>query len=515
MMSTNPYEITKAVTDPSKFFGRWDLVKRFVDGLTASQQSSYAVYGGRRAGKTSLMRMVQNRLQQRLTADERPIVVPLFMDMELDPPTSPANFFERLLNRLAKWESDMMGSINDLAVIDPNSPALSFAEAFKEHYRRVEPELGGVKLAILVDESEKLHRPSWSRELESNLRGLLSNVSGVSGNIGLIMTGSTNFYQDMAAKQDGSPLRNILEEEVMLPPCSEGGVRELIEKPSGGVLSSNVVNAVLQLAGGHLFLVQYLMRELWKNGLENATVDSAFEVALDFSAKRRDYESWLTAIGGQGEKVYALLTSQKEPLSRDEISKQTGMDRLSTREALDTLVFHNIIDSKDRKYFCRGEMFRSWYTGSGITLGKKSTELFISYSHRDEDYCDRLKTHLSNLRRQGIVDAWHDRKIVPGEEWASKIDQHINSAKIILLLISADFMASDYCWEIEVARAMERHQAGEATVIPIILRPTDWNGAPFSKLQALPKNAQPITEWDNEDRALLDIVNGIRAAISE
>jgi internalin A len=103
---------------------------------------------------------------------------------------------------------------------------------------------------------------------------------------------------------------------------------------------------------------------------------------------------------------------------------------------------------------------------------------------------------------------------VPGEEWASKIDEHINSAKIILLLISSDFISSDYCWEIEIARAMERHEAGEATVIPVILRPTDWKGTPFSKLQALPKNAQPITEWDNEDRALLDVVNGIRTAIS-
>lgn len=512
-MGTNPYEITKAVTDPHRFFGRWDLVRRLVDGLTAPQQSSYAVYGGRRTGKTSLMRMVQNRLQQRLTADERPIVVPLFMDMELDPPTSPANFFERLLNRLAKWESDALGTIETLPVIDANSPALSFAEAFKEYYRRVEPELGGVKLAILVDESEKLHRPSWSRELEANLRGLLSNVSGVSGNIGVVMTGSTNFYKDMAAKQDGSPLRNILEEEVMLPPCPEGGVRELIEKPIEGALPENIVNSVMQLAGGHLFLVQYLMRELWKSGLENATVDLVDEIALDFSLKRRDYESWLTAIGEQGEKVYAFLAGQKTPLGRDEISKATEMDRLNTREALDTLTFHNLVDSKERKYFCRGEMFRTWYMGSGATNGKKPIELFISYSHRDEEYCNRLKTHLSNLRRQHIIDDWHDRKIVPGEEWASKIDEHINSAKIILLLISSDFISSDYCWEIEVARAMERHEAGEATVIPIILRPTDWNGTPFSKLQALPKNAQPITEWDNEDRALLDVVNGIRAAL--
>jgi hypothetical protein len=144
---------------------------------------------------------------------------------------------------------------------------------------------------------------------------------------------------------------------------------------------------------------------------------------------------------------------------------------------------------------------------------KKPIELFISYSHRDERYCNKLKAHLSNLRRQGIIDDWHDRKIIPGQEWATKIDGHINSAKIILLLISADFVASDYCWEIEVARAMERHEAGEATVIPIIIRPTDWTGTPFSKLQALPQNAKPITIWPDQDSAFLDVVTGIRAAI--
>jgi hypothetical protein len=435
------------------------------------------------------------------------------MDMELDPPTSPANFFERLLNRLGKWESDLLGSTKSLPTIDANSPALSFANAFKEHYSRVEPELGGVKLAILVDESEKFHRPSWSRELEANLRGLLSNVSGVSGNIGIVMTGSTSFYRDMSAKQDGSPLRNILEEEVMLPPCPERGVRELVERPVETSLPERVVASVMKLAGGHLFLVQYLMRELWKSGIEHATEGLVHEIALDFSLKRRDYESWLSAIGEQAEKVYAFLAGQKMPVTREVISQATRLDRLTTRESIDALLFHNLIDSSERKYYCRGEMFRAWYVGDGTASRKKTVELFISYSHRDEDLFNRLKAHLANLRRHGVIDDWHDRKIMPGEDWSRQIDEHINSAKIILLLISADFIASDYCWEVEVSRAMERQAAGEAIVIPVILRPTDWHQTPFSKLQALPKNAQPITEWDNEDRALLDVVNGIRSVI--
>jgi len=514
-MGTNPYEITKAVTNPKKFYGRWDIIDKLVEGLTAPQQSSYAVYGGRRTGKTSLMRMIQYRLDERLTADERPVVVPLFMDMELDPPTSPANFFERLLNRLIKWQSGVTGMIEELPEISHDSPALSFAESFKELYRRVEPELGGVKLAILVDESEKFHRPEWSRDLESNLRGLLSNVRGVSGNIGMIMTGSVSFYKDMAAKHDGSPLRNVLEEELMLPACPEEGVRELIEKPTEGMLPKPVVDGVAQLAGGHLFLVQYLMRELWKAGLEDVNLDLLQEIALDFTSKRRDFESWLTSIGEQGEQIYGFLAQQNKAFSRQEIGQEIGLDRLETREALDALIFHNLVSCQNRKFFYRGEMFRSWYLGSGTPSDEQPVELFISYSHRDEELCDKLKAHLANLRRRKVIDDWHDRKIVPGEEWAKKIDDHINSARVILLLISADFMASDYCSDIEVKRAMERHEAGEAVVIPVILRPTHWEGAPFSKLQALPKNATSVTEWKNEDSAFLNIVEGITAAVEK
>ncbi|MCG8362368.1 MAG: toll/interleukin-1 receptor domain-containing protein [Pseudanabaenales cyanobacterium] len=144
-----------------------------------------------------------------------------------------------------------------------------------------------------------------------------------------------------------------------------------------------------------------------------------------------------------------------------------------------------------------------------------SVEVFFSYAHKDEDLRDELAKHLSILKRQGVITAWYDRDIDAGREWAKEIDQHLNSAQIILLLISPDFMALDYCYDIELERAMKRHEAGEARVIPIILRPVDWSGAAFSKLQALPKNAQPITDWTSRDQAFMDAARGIRVAIEE
>lgn len=139
--------------------------------------------------------------------------------------------------------------------------------------------------------------------------------------------------------------------------------------------------------------------------------------------------------------------------------------------------------------------------------------IFFSYSHKDEELRDELAKHLSILERNGIIAGWHDRRIVPGEEWANEIDEWMDTAQVILLLISSDFIASDYCWNIEVKRAMERHETGEAIVIPIILRPVSWENAPFGRLQALPKNAQPVTVWNSQDQAFLNISQGIEAVV--
>jgi protein involved in polysaccharide export with SLBB domain len=136
--------------------------------------------------------------------------------------------------------------------------------------------------------------------------------------------------------------------------------------------------------------------------------------------------------------------------------------------------------------------------------------LFYSYSHRDEALRKKLETHLSLLKDEWIIRDWHDRRIEAGTEWDGIINENLDQAGIILLLVSADFLASRYCRDVEVARAMEHHEAGTARVIPIILRPVDWHSAPFGKLQALPKDGKPITEWRNRDRAFADVALGIR-----
>lgn len=140
-------------------------------------------------------------------------------------------------------------------------------------------------------------------------------------------------------------------------------------------------------------------------------------------------------------------------------------------------------------------------------------KLFLSYSHQDEDLKNKLATHLAPLRRSGKIAVWQDRQILPGTEWDAAIKAELAEADIILLLVSPDFIASDYIWLHEIAEAMERHERREATVVPIIVRPCEWNEMPFAKVQALPRNAKPVTTYANQDEAWLEVVQGIRRLV--
>ena len=145
----------------------------------------------------------------------------------------------------------------------------------------------------------------------------------------------------------------------------------------------------------------------------------------------------------------------------------------------------------------------------------KPIEIFISYAQRDERLLQELVKHLANLKRQGVITAWHGRMIDPGKMWQKEIDEHLETAQMFLLLISADFMDSGYCEDIECKRAIERYHAGEARVIPVILSPADMYGSPIAELQALPAGARPIVLWRPQALAFLNVAQGIREAVKE
>lgn len=139
--------------------------------------------------------------------------------------------------------------------------------------------------------------------------------------------------------------------------------------------------------------------------------------------------------------------------------------------------------------------------------------VFFSYAHDDEQYRDQLEKHLSTLKHQGLIESWHDRRLLAGTDFADAIDQELERADVILLLISASFLASRYCYGIEMTRAMERHTAGAARVIPVIVRTCDWQHGPLAGLLAAPRDGKPIVAWSNYDEAYTDVARQVREVI--
>jgi hypothetical protein len=140
---------------------------------------------------------------------------------------------------------------------------------------------------------------------------------------------------------------------------------------------------------------------------------------------------------------------------------------------------------------------------------------FVSYAHRDERYRRQMDIALAQLSRNMLISVWHDKMILPGQEWEQEIDENLERADIVLLLVSPDFLASDYAYGSEMLRALKRQRAGEAIVVPIIVRPSEWQYSPLGSLQALPSQGRPVSTWPNRDQAWLNIAQGLRRLISQ
>jgi TIR domain len=144
-----------------------------------------------------------------------------------------------------------------------------------------------------------------------------------------------------------------------------------------------------------------------------------------------------------------------------------------------------------------------------------AVEVFCSYAHEDEDYCKQLKTHVSVLKRQGLISLWYDQQILPGSYRERAIDAHLETASIIVLLVSSDFIASDYCYDREMKRALARHEVNEARVIPIVVRPCEWQSLPLGSLQVLPSDGKPISMWASIDEAWVQVAAGLRHVVED
>lgn len=201
------------------------------------------------------------------------------------------------------------------------------------------------------------------------------------------------------------------------------------------------------------------------------------------------------------------LTNEQTPL----ITNQTLRDALGWEEAKYKQMKRQLLDEEQI-------ISGSGYGGRvGLSYGEEVSpvKIFISYSHADEVLKDLFVKHLNPLIRMGLVTEWNDRKILAGDKWDKNISDNLESSKIIILLVSIDFISSKYCYDIELERALELHEEGNAVVLPVILRSCMWQHMPFAKYQALPKDGKAVNSWPDVDEAFASVADGIKRTVDE
>jgi len=367
-MSRNPYNFNDPVRDPKMFYGRGALLREIVDNFCAPNPHSYTLVGGRRFGKTSLLRAIERRLLARLADGEEPRVTPLYIDLNYEMIKSRGAFFACVIRRLRAIMRSALPQVPlDGEYLDQlqsqmqteNTVLPLFERAFVYMRSAAFPEVGALQVVLLIDESERILQHTWAPELHSNLRALLSNRPKVQDHLGIKMAGSSDFYAKIS--EEGSPLRNILLKR-LLPPLSEEETRVLIDEPTDGIVPAEVADEVVRQTGGHPFLTQYLMHYLWNSGLTGADVELVREVADNFGYERDDFEDWCSDIGPVGEQVYALLCQRDDWIRRSGTFRAIPGNRMVLKKALEALSYHGLI-RQDRQlgFSVSCGMFRAWF----------------------------------------------------------------------------------------------------------------------------------------------------------
>ncbi|HRK81991.1 MAG TPA: TIR domain-containing protein [Saprospiraceae bacterium] len=502
----NPYNNGGVIRKDSGFYNRNELLA----DCSTLDSGAYYLKGNRRIGKSSYLRS----LERIMTAN--PDVLPVYFSLEGANNTEEIHrfFLEALQNacrhkKLPRYEAPE-----------------GFIEALSASVRHFNDQ--GMHYLLFIDEAENLMKlPGETLTLLH--RELINMHDGLT----VILSGTNRLQQLYQKTQDGVIFLGNFQTRVI--GCfSKEDAKALIRqtKNEGGEVkvSEEVIEQILQYAGTHPFLIQKLCHSLFQYGAlrevkpeEDLILDAQLSSFFDIDFEQLDEEH----------QQVLLQFRWDEGLSADKIKGTPNINM--TRAILRELEQLGFLRSENGVYWVGNYFLGLWlgersslqdtipneYTQPDSTLPSdknptlmQKLNVFISYSHKDEDFKEALDTHLTMLKRSDKIAAWNDRAILPGTEWDAEIKHQLEEAHIILLLVSANFIASQYIWKHELARAMERHEQREASIIPIFIKDCDWEGAPFDKLQGLPKDAKPVGKADN-DTAWLEVAKGIKAVVTK
>lgn len=545
---------------PSHFVGRRRELARILDRLTHHGQST-AVIGEPRTGKTSLLDYLASpEARDALRRGDREHILVSYID---------SHALDRAFDDAAFWEHALEPLDDPNSPLPADSPVHAALQACREggyQTRRIKSLLralnvASVRIALLIDEFDYLVRHCVA-DPRAFFGGLRSITTLSRGALALVLASrrSLAFLDDVAqgAGYSGSPYFNFVAEEV-LGPLERDEVDQILARAAGR-FSSEDHHLIHELAAGHPYLVQLTADVLFRAYDDGEHDPAARRTAAAARALREASrvlaDTWRQWSPSQRFLVAAAAASAHvaPPASLVDPSRFLGeIDSLCAQGFLVTDGASFAVKPGLLRAFCLGELrakirsldLRSdWIEQGGpdLPLAESETQpwidalrsamtgaptvpvtrlaptrrlkVFFSYAHEDSRHRDRLDEHLAALKYEGAIETWHDQRIAAGADWRATLCGALQEADVIVLLVSAAFLASDFCVDVQMEGAIVRHNAGTAKVIPIPLRPVDWGSMPFAGLEPLPRSGGAITQWENQDQAWKEVADGIRQIVA-
>lgn len=488
MSNPNPYVNGGVIWNDAQFYDRKQLIEEL---LSSPNSSTYYIKGNRRIGKTSLLRSIERQLLAKTNC------LPIYLN--LDGAISNydiGNYFKRELKKVTQHLSNPAPSFSeDVDFIEALISWIQYGVQHKLH------------CFLLLDEAEQLLHLS-----DNDLAKLHRELVNTHDNLSVIMT-ATGRLQELFQRQMGSVnfLDNFTTKHIGCLP--EEYARNLVcqimlEEQHRPIVKEKILLDIIRYAGHHPFLLQRLCYQLCKNGIlrkineTDLAIDKELDhfLNVDFDHLDEDQQKIL------------LQFNWEIPLTRNEIK---GPSQHSIQSALIELEKLGFLKANQQQYSLSNYFLAQWLEKRKIQGKQKIKQvkiplIFLSYSHEDSDWKNKLRKQLSILERKGILQVWEDTHLLPGQEWNKEIEKQLDLADIFLFLVSADLLASKFVMDIELPTALDRFQKGEAKVIPIIMRSCLWKESDFSKFQALPKDGKPVKSFADEDEVLSEIGKRLR-----
>lgn len=488
----NPYNSGNVIQEDFEFYGRSDLVQQ----LSVPDSKAYFIKGNRRIGKTSLLRQIERNLIK------DPTVVPVYLNLES---------VRNENNILPNFQWAIRRAFRQKGIEGFNCPN-DFLQAFQASLEFIDKL--GKKYYLLINEAEALLKLPQDIVLRFH-QELIDTHDHLT-----VVVSATNQLENLELQKiDGLDLLDGFT-TILLGCFSKEEARDLIHQTQhrdGPIaIEKTIEQDILKYAGTHPYLIQKMCFQLFEGEKLRAVKDHDYALdqsirnfcAMDYDRLDLAKQQILQQFFGENPKTKAEINGFPMP---------TVSAGLKEMEQLGFLTLND-------EYYALGNYFlaqwlleqKPFIDNNLIEIKIKITmpplNLFISYSHQDESFKKALDTHLTMLKRSDKIATWNDRAILAGTEWDQEIKDQLKQAHIILLLISPGFMASQYIWETELKLAMERHERKEASIVPIFIKDVVWKGAPFGKVQGLPRDAKPVAKAKN-DKVWKEVAEGVGALV--